>query len=246
MHQPTSCIWNTRRKKKTDQGFDLSQVVLRKIPLRRTKVLDEIMIIGIAGGTGSGKTTITETLVQRFGGNVSVVHHDNYYKAHHDMPYEERCLLNYDHPDAFDTDRMVSDLKKLKAGKPIECPVYDYTIHDRSDRTELVEPTRVIIVEGILIYADPRLCEQIDIKIFVDTDADVRILRRILRDVEERGRSLESVINQYLTTVKPMHEQFVEPSKRRADVIIPEGGQNQAALEMVVQRVRAHLEITRH
>ena len=114
MLQPTSCIWNTRRKKKTDQGFDLSQVVLRKIPLRRTKVLDEIMIIGIAGGTGSGKTTITETLVQRFGGNVSVVHHDNYYKAHHDMPYEERCLLNYDHPDAFDTDRMVSDLKKLK------------------------------------------------------------------------------------------------------------------------------------
>ncbi len=204
--------------------------------------MKEIMIIGIAGGTGSGKTTITDCLVRRFGGNVSVVHHDNYYKAHHDMPYEERCLLNYDHPDAFDTDKMIEDLRMLKNGQKIECPVYDYSIHDRSDRTEKIEPTSVIIVEGILIYTDPRLCDQMDIKIFVDTDADVRILRRIQRDVQERGRSLESVINQYLTTVKPMHEQFVEPSKRRADVIIPEGGQNQVALEMVVQRVRAHLE----
>ena len=204
--------------------------------------MNEIMIIGIAGGTGSGKTTITDTLVKRFGGNVSVVHHDNYYKAHHDMPYEERCLLNYDHPDSFDTDLMIADLKRLKSGMAIECPVYDYTIHDRSDKTVMIEPTSVIIVEGILIYADPRLCDQIDIKIFVDTDADVRILRRIQRDVQERGRSLDSVISQYLTTVKPMHEQFVEPSKRRADVIIPEGGQNMVALEMVVQRVRAHLE----
>ena len=206
----------------------------------------EIMVIGIAGGTGSGKTTITDRLVEKFGGNVSVVHHDNYYKAHHDMPYEERCLLNYDHPDSFDTDMMIEHLRMLKAGRSVQCPVYDYSIHDRSDRTVTIEPTRVIIVEGILIYADQRLCDQMDVKIFVDTDADVRILRRIQRDVQERGRSLDSVINQYLTTVKPMHEQFVEPSKRRADVIIPEGGRNMVALEMVVQRVKAHLENAAH
>ena len=137
---------------------------------------------------------------------------------------------------------MIEHLQLLKQGKSIECPIYDYTIHDRSDQTVTIEPTRVIIVEGILIYADPRVCDQIDVKIFVDTDADVRILRRIQRDVQERGRSLESVINQYLATVKPMHEQFVEPSKRRADVIIPEGGRNLVALEMVVQRVRAHID----
>ena len=204
--------------------------------------MNGIMIIGIAGGTGCGKTTITDSLICRFGGNVSVVHHDNYYKAHHDMPFEERCLLNYDHPDAFDTDRMITDLQLLKTGKTIECPVYDYSIHDRSDRSIRIEPTRVIIVEGILIYTDPRLCSLIDIKIFVDADADVRILRRIQRDVQQRGRSLDSVISQYLTTVKPMHEQFVEPSKRYADIIIPEGGRNLVALEMVIQRVRAHLE----
>ena len=206
--------------------------------------MKDIMVIGIAGGTGSGKTTITDTLVREFGGDVSVIHHDNYYKAHHDMPYEERCLLNYDHPDAFDTELMIGHLDQLRSGKSIECPVYDYTIHDRSAETVLIRPTRVIITEGILIYADPRLCERMDIKIFVDTDADVRILRRIRRDVQERGRSLESVISQYLTTVKPMHEQFVEPSKRRADIIIPEGGRNLVALEMVVQRVKAHIDHT--
>ncbi len=204
--------------------------------------MKDIMIIGIAGGTGSGKTTITDCLVERFGGNVSVVHHDNYYKAHHNMPYEERCLLNYDHPDSFDTDMMIEHLRQLKQGKTIQCPVYDYTIHDRSEKTIPIEPTRVIIVEGILIYADPRLCDLMDVKIFVDTDADVRILRRIQRDVQKRGRSLDSVISQYLTTVKPMHEQFVEPSKRRADIIIPEGGHNLVALDMIMERVRAHLE----
>lgn len=208
--------------------------------------MKDIMLIGIAGGTGSGKTTITNRLVECFGGDVSIVHHDNYYKAHHDLSYEERTLLNYDHPDAFDSDRMIADLRALRQGKTIQCPVYDYTIHDRAKETISIHPTPVIIVEGILIYAIPELCDQLDIKIFVDTDADVRILRRILRDVQERGRSLESVISQYLTTVKPMHEQFVEPSKRRADVIIPEGGQNQVALEMVVQRVRAHLESARN
>ncbi len=201
----------------------------------------DIMILGIAGGTGSGKTTITRKLIQRFGGDVSVIHHDNYYKAHHDMPYEERAKLNYDHPDSFDTDLLIEDLKKLKKGRAITCPVYDYSIHDRTDKTITIRPTRVVIVEGILIFESRELCEQMDIKIYVDTDADVRILRRIVRDVRDRGRSLESVINQYLTTVKPMHEQFVEPSKRRADIIIPEGGHNQVALDMVVERVRAHL-----
>ena len=195
--------------------------------------MSDIMVIGIAGGTGSGKTTITRRLIQAFGEEVSVVHHDHYYKAHHEMPY--------DHPNAFDTDMLIRDLRQLKKGKSIQCPVYDYSIHDRTDRTVTIKPTRVIIVEGILIYESRELCREMDIKIYVDTDADVRILRRIVRDVRDRGRSLESVIDQYLTTVKPMHEQFVEPSKRRADVIIPEGGQNRVALEMVVERVRAHL-----
>ena len=203
--------------------------------------MSDIMVIGIAGGTGSGKTTITRKLIQCFGPDVSVVHHDNYYKAHHDMSYEERTQLNYDHPNAFDTELLIRDLRELKKGRAVQCPVYDYSIHDRTDQTVTIRPTRVIIVEGILIYESRELCQEMDIKIYVDTDADVRILRRIVRDVRDRGRSLESVINQYLTTVKPMHEQFVEPSKRRADVIIPEGGHNQVALEMVVERVRAHL-----
>ena len=204
--------------------------------------MSDVITIGIAGGTGSGKTTITRRLIERFGGDVSVIHHDNYYKAHHDMPYEERALLNYDHPDSFDTDMLIEHLKLLKEGKSIQCPVYDYSIHDRTDQTVTIRPTRVIIVEGILIYENRELCDQMDIKIFVDADADVRILRRIVRDVRDRGRSLESVINQYLSTVKPMHEAFVEPSKRRADVIVPEGGHNLVALDMVIQRVRAHLE----
>lgn len=204
--------------------------------------MEKVMTIGIAGGTGSGKTTITKKLIQRFGGDVSVIYHDNYYKAHHSMPYEERARLNYDHPDAFDTDMLIQAVKELKQGRSVECPVYDYTIHDRSDRTLTVRPARVIVVEGILIFQSRELCRQMDIKIFVDTDADVRIIRRIVRDVRDRGRSLESVVGQYLNTVKPMHEQFVEPSKRNADIIIPEGGHNQVAMEMVMERVRAHLE----
>ena len=203
--------------------------------------MSDVIIIGIAGGTGSGKTTITRRIMQNFGGEVSVIYHDNYYKAHHNMSYEERSRLNYDHPDAFDTELMISDLKKLKNGEIIHSPTYDYTIHDRSAKTITVKPAKVIIVEGILIFENKELCDLMDIKIFVDTDADVRILRRIVRDVRDRGRSLEGVVNQYLNTVKPMHEQFVEPSKRKADVIIPEGGHNQVALEMVLQRVRAHL-----
>ncbi|MDY3860244.1 MAG: uridine kinase [Candidatus Limivicinus sp.] len=204
--------------------------------------MSDVMVIGIAGGTGSGKTTITKKLIQHFGDDVSVIHHDNYYKAHHDMPYEERARLNYDHPDSFDTEMLIDALKELKRGHSVVCPVYDYSIHDRSDKTTVVEPAKVVIVEGILIFQSRELCRQMDIKIYVDTDADVRILRRIMRDVRDRGRSLESVVNQYLSTVKPMHEKFVEPSKRNADIIIPEGGHNLVAMEMVMERVRAHLE----
>ena len=204
--------------------------------------MDDIMVVGIAGGTGSGKTTITKKLMQHFGGDVSVIYHDNYYKAHHNMSYEERSKLNYDHPDSFDTDLLIQAVKDLKAGRSVTCPVYDYTIHDRSDKVIVVKPAKVVIVEGILIFQSRELCQQMDIKIYVDTDADVRILRRIVRDVRDRGRSLDSVVNQYLSTVKPMHEQFVEPSKRNADIIIPEGGHNQVAMEMVMERVRAHIE----
>ena len=200
------------------------------------------MVIGIAGGTGSGKTTLTEKLKERFADQVSVLYHDNYYKKHVGMTYEERSKLNYDHPDAFDTDLIVQDLKALREGKTIQCPVYDYTIHNRSDKTLEVRPTRVIIVEGILIFADAALRELMDIKIFVDTDADVRILRRVLRDVKERGRTLDSVVSQYLTTVKPMHEAFVEPSKKYADIIVPQGGRNPVALDMLVERIRGHVE----
>ena len=204
--------------------------------------MDDIMVVGIAGGTGSGKTTITKKLMQRFGGDVSVIYHDNYYKAHHNMSYEERSRLNYDHPDSFDTDLLIQAVKDLKAGRSVTCPVYDYTIHDRSDKVIVVRPAKVIIVEGILIFQSRELCQQMDIKIYVDTDADVRILRRIVRDVRDRGRSLDSVIDQYLTTVKPMHEAFVEPSKRNADIIVPNGGENTAAVEMLAHHIRNLIE----
>ena len=183
--------------------------------------MDNIMMIGIAGGTGSGKTTLTDRLKERFGDDVSVIYHDNYYKRHDDLTYEERCLLNYDHPDAFDTGLMIEHIRALRSGQSVACPVYDFTIHNRSE--------------------NKFLRDLMDIKIFVDTDADVRILRRILRDVKERGRSLDSVVSQYLTTVKPMHEQFVEPSKRAADIIVLEGGQNIVALDILIQRVYNHV-----
>ena len=201
----------------------------------------DTMIIGIAGGTGSGKTTLTEKLKAEFGEDVSVLYHDNYYKSHSEMPYEERTKLNYDHPDAFETDLMIRDIQALRRGETVRCPVYDYTIHDRSGDTVEVRPTKVIIVEGILIFENQALRELMDIKIFVDTDADVRILRRIMRDVKKRGRSLDSVVKQYLTTVKPMHEQFVEPSKRFADIVVLEGGHNLVALDMIIGRIRAHV-----
>ena len=201
------------------------------------------IIIGIAGGTGSGKTTLTRRLRDHFGANeVSVINHDSYYKRHDELPYSERRKLNYDHPDSFDTGLLVEHLHELLAGRCVKVPVYDYSVHNRSDRTVRVCPAPVIIVEGILIFASPELCDMMDLKVFVDTDADVRILRRIVRDVKDRGRTLDSVVNQYLTTVKPMHEQFVEPSKRKADLIVPEGGKNAVALDMLIKWVATHLQ----
>ena len=200
------------------------------------------LTIGIAGGTGSGKSTVARIIRDSFGEDVALLKCDDYYKAHHELSLEERSKMNYDHPDAFDTGLFLKDLRTLKSGKPIQMPLYDYAIHDRLEQTKLIRPAKVILVEGILIFASQELCDEMDIKLFVDADADVRILRRIVRDVRDRGRSLDSVVNQYLTTVKPMHEQFVEPSKRRADIIIPEGGHNLVALDMIMERVRAHLE----
>ena len=190
------------------------------------------IFIGIAGGTGSGKTILTEHLVSRFGDDIAVVHHDNYYKRQ-DCSFEERCKQNYDHPDAFDTE--------LKAGQTIYCPVYDYALHNRTDQSVEIRPAKVIIVEGILIFQNKALRDLLDIKIFVEHDADVRILRRALRDVEERGRSMQSVVEQYLATVKPMHEQFVEPTRKYADIVVLEGGHNLVALDLIMQRIANHI-----
>lgn len=202
----------------------------------------DTILIGIAGGSGSGKTTLANRLIEYFGENeVSLLRHDNYYKRHDEMTYEERTRLNYDHPDAFDTELLCRHIGELKAGRPVEMPVYDYSVHNRSDQTTTVLPNPVIILEGIMIFAEPELVKRMDFKIFVDTDADERILRRIIRDVNHRGRSLESVIDQYRTTVKPMHDQFVEPSKRKANIIIPEGGRNGAAMEVIVELIRSRL-----
>ena len=203
-----------------------------------------ILVIGIAGGTASGKTTLMKNLIQEFDGQVTVLSHDNYYKRHDDMPYEERCKLNYDEPTAFDTSLMVYHLDQLRHGHPIECPVYDFTIHNRSDQTIEVVPGKVIIVEGILIFENKELRDLMDIRIFVDSDADIRLCRRIKRDVNKRGRTLESVLQQYQQTVKPMHEQYVEPSKKYAHIVVPEGGKNMVALDMIVGRIQRHLKET--
>ena len=203
--------------------------------------MSEILVIGIAGGSGSGKTTLMKNLVEKFGDHVTVVSHDNYYKRHDELTYEQRCLINYDEPAAFETDLMAKHLDLLKQGQAIECPVYDYTIHNRSDEVVQIAPRPVIIVEGILIFADEALRELMDIRIFVDTDADVRLCRRIKRDVNKRGRSMESVLKQWQQTVKPMHELYVEPSKKHADLVVPEGGKNVVALDMIEWRIRKHL-----
>ena len=204
--------------------------------------MNDILVIGIAGGTGSGKTTLMDNLVKRFGDDVTVLSHDNYYRRRDDMTMEERQNVNYDEPAALETDLMVRHLDKLRHGEAIECPVYDFTQHNRSDKTITVVPKRVIIVEGILIFEDDALRDLMDIRIFVDTDADVRLGRRILRDVEERGRTLQSVLDQYQTTVKPMHEMYVEPSKKYAHLVVPEGGRNFVALDMILSRIERHLE----
>ena len=202
----------------------------------------DILVIGIAGGTGSGKTTLMKNLIARFQGDVTVLSHDNYYKRHDELTYEQRCLLNYDEPDALETDLMARHLDKLRNGEAIDCPVYDFTVHNRSDETVRIVPKSVIIVEGILIFENEPLRELMDIRIFVDTDADVRLCRRIKRDVNKRGRTLESVLEQYQQTVKPMHEKYVEPSKRFAHIVIPEGGKNMVALDMVIGRIQRHLK----
>lgn len=203
---------------------------------------ENIIVIGIAGGTGCGKSTMINKIKEEFSERITIISHDFYYKQHNDISFEDRKLLNYDHPDAFDTDLMIEHIRKLSNGEAVERPVYDFTIHNRIDETVTVNPSKVIIVEGILIFECKELRDLFDIKVFIDTDADVRIIRRIIRDVKERGRTLESVVNQYLTTVKPMHEQFVEPSKKFADIIVPEGGYNVVALEMLVERIHALLE----
>lgn len=200
----------------------------------------KVTVIGVAGGSGSGKSTLVKKLQEAFGAeDVSTLCHDYYYKEHSDMTYEQRTQLNYDHPQAFDTDMMVEHIKALKQGKTVERPVYSFVEHNRTWEKVLVKPSKVIIIDGILIFENRELRDLMDIKVYVDTDADVRLARRILRDVCNRGRSMESVIEQYLSTVKPMHEEFVEPSKRYADVIIPEGGFNSVAVEMLIQNIRS-------
>ena len=200
------------------------------------------LFIGIAGGSGSGKTTLAKHLSHYFGDRLSLLRHDDYYKAQSDLTIEERASLNFDHPDAFDTSLLIEHMDELRAGHDIACPIYNYSLHDRSTDVRLVKSTEVIVLEGILIFENPEILNRLDIKIYVDTDADVRIIRRIKRDVSERGRDLDSVISQYFATVKPMHEAFVEPSKRHADVIVPEGGMNRVALEMIIHRIISHMD----
>ena len=201
------------------------------------------LIIGIAGGTGSGKTTLVENLKEQFGADISVLPHDNYYAAHHDMSLEERQTLNYDHPAAFDTDRMIQDLEDLKAGKTVQCPVYDYAIHDRTEETLTLAPNKVILVEGILIFENKALRDLMDIKIFVDADSDERLIRVIERDIIERGRTVQMVVDRYRAVLKPMHLEFIEPTKRYADLIIPQGGENEKAIEIMRTYILHHLNL---
>ena len=202
----------------------------------------EPIIIGVAGGTGSGKTTVASRILERVGTeHITYIAHDAYYRDLGHLPERLRAQVNFDHPDALETELLVEHLKELRQGRPVEIPIYDFTTHTRTERTERVDIAPVVIVEGILVFVEPELRELFDVKIYIDTDADVRFIRRLRRDLEERGRSVESVCEQYLSTVRPMHLEFVEPSKRYADVIIPEGGFNEVAIEMVAARLKGML-----
>ena len=203
--------------------------------------MENILVLGIAGGSGSGKTTLMNNIVSRFSEDITVLSHDSYYKRHDDMTYEERCQLNYDEPAALETDLMVRHLELLRRGQTIDCPVYDFTVHNRSDEVVAIKPSRIIIVEGILIFENEALRDLMDIRIFVDTDADIRLCRRVKRDVNKRGRSLESVLSQYQQTVKPMYEKYVEPSKKYAHILVPEGGKNTIAQEFIISLLEKHL-----
>lgn len=203
----------------------------------------EPVVIGVAGGTGSGKTTVAREILRRAGTDqISLIQHDAYYKDLSGLPTAQRAMQNFDHPDALDNDLLIVHLKELKASRTVHIPVYDFTTHTRTAETLRVEPRRVILVEGILLFADSALRQLMDVKIYVDTDADIRFIRRLQRDIAERDRTMTSVIRQYLSTVRPMHQEFVEPSKRYADVIIPEGGFNEVAMEMIAARIRALLD----
>jgi uridine kinase len=201
------------------------------------------VVIGVAGGSGSGKTSVTKAIYESFKGHsITMIQQDYYYKDQSELPFEERLKTNYDHPLAFDNDLLIEHIKTLLRYEPIEKPVYDYSLHTRSKEIIDVEPKDVIILEGILVLEDERLRNLMDIKLFVDTDADIRIIRRLSRDIKERGRTLDSVIDQYTNVVRPMHNQFIEPTKRYADVIIPEGGQNHVAIDLMVTKIQTILE----
>ena len=201
----------------------------------------DVMVIGIAGGSGSGKTTLAREIERRLGQRVIMLSHDAYYRAHDDIPFSEREKLNYDHPDALETNLMVSHIQQLKSGQAIDCPVYDFSAHNRSQETVRIEPRRVIVVEGILIFHDKELRDQMDLRIFVDAEPDVRLCRRIKRDVNKRGRTVESVLTQYEDTVRPMHMKFVEPTKKYASFILPNGGKDKAVQDMLINHITQYL-----
>ncbi|MBE5859941.1 MAG: uridine kinase [Butyrivibrio sp.] len=203
--------------------------------------MSKVCIVGIAGGSASGKTTIVNRIREKFGDDIVVISHDSYYKAHNDLTYDERSRLNYDHPSSFDTERLIEDVKKLKKGEEVDIPVYDYAIHNRSEQTIHIKPKPVILLEGILILENKELRDLMDVKVFVDTDADERLMRRIRRDTIERARSVDSVLTQYAQTVKPMHEQFIEPSKKYADLIIPRGGENLTGINIFTEHLKSML-----